>query len=316
MEMKELEPKTEPEKIAETEKSSTEPDRSSSLGWKGLVGIPIAAYLGLSFVIGILLVFLMMDMNGGLSQVMNVTLWLLNGQTVIVFFLCRYLIRCNQVIKLKWRPARGTGGKTLIAVLVYSFAMIAFEYGLSEFVSEFTDAEEANEMIREYFQFGNIVLAVILVVIITPLAEEMLFRGTLFGGLRERYGFWVAAIISSAVFAVMHLNPWSMVCTFIIGMFYALLFEKTGSLVYSMVGHGINNLIAVISLAVPEIPFHAILGPVISAAAMALMVLTYIRVYKRQTGEELDIQVFKEDLSYVDEKYQRVEQGEERERNG
>lgn len=204
----------------------------------------------------------------------------------------------------------------MIAVLVYSFAMIAFEYGLSEFVSEFTDAEEANEMIREYFQFGNIVLAVILVVIITPLAEEMLFRGTLFGGLRERYGFWVAAIISSAVFAVMHLNPWSMVCTFIIGMFYALLFEKTGSLVYSMVGHGINNLIAVISLAVPEIPFHAILGPVISAAAMALMVLTYIRVYKRQTGEELDIQVFKEDLSYVDEKYQRVEQEKERARNG
>ena len=39
---------------------------------------------------------------------------------------------------------------------------------------------------------------------------------------------------------------------------------------------------------------------------MALMVTVYIKVYKRQTGEELDIQVFKEDLSYVDEKYQRV----------
>ncbi len=315
MERKELEPKTEPEKIEKTEKALAEPDRSSSLGWKGLVGIPIAAYLGLSLVVGILMVFSLMDMDGGLSQAMNVALWLLNGQTVIIFFLCRYLIRCNEVIKLKWRPIPGIGGKSLIAVLVYSFAMIAFEYGLSDIIGDFVDTEEANQMIGEYFQFGNIVLAVILVVVVTPLAEEMLFRGTLFGGLRERYGFWTAAIISSAVFAVMHLNPWSIVCTFIIGMFYALLFEKTGSLVYSMVGHGINNLIAVITLAAPEVPFSTILGPVISAAAMALMVMTYIKVYKRQTGAELDIQVFKEDLSYVDEKYQRVEQEGEREQN-
>ena len=49
MEIKELEPKTEPEEIEETEKALVEPDRKSSLGWKGLVGIPIAAYLGLSF---------------------------------------------------------------------------------------------------------------------------------------------------------------------------------------------------------------------------------------------------------------------------
>lgn len=315
MERKELEPKTEPEKIEETEKALSEPDSSSSLGWKGLVGIPITAYLGLSLVVGILMVFSLMDMDGGLSQVMNVTLWLLNGQTVIIFFLCRYLIRCNEVIKLKWRPAPGIGGKTLTAVLVYSFAMIAFEYGLSDIIGDFVDTEEANQMIGEYFQFGNIVLAVILVVVVTPLAEEMLFRGTLFGGLRERYGFWTAAIISSATFAVMHLNPWSIVCTFIIGMFYALLFEKTGSLVYSMVGHGINNLIAVITLAAPEVPLYTFLGPVISAAAMALMVMTYIKVYKRQTGAELDIQVFKEDLSYVDEKYQRVEQEGEREQN-
>ena len=78
----------------------------------------------------------------------------------------------------------------------------------------------------------------------------------------------------------------------------------------------LSPLIAVISLAVPEVPFSVTLGPVISAAALALMVMTYIKVYKRQTGEELDIQVFKEDLSYVDEKYQRAGQEEEENSNG
>lgn len=311
MEMNKFDDKTE---LLETGNTENAPklEKSGAIGWKGLIAVPLAVYLALSFVIGIFLVSLMMDMESSASQAMNITLWMMIGLDTIMFFLCRHLIHCNEVFKLKWRPARGRGGKTLIAVLVYSLAMIAFEYGLTEFISEYTDEEEANQIISEYLQFGNAVLAVVLVVVITPLAEEMIFRGTVFGGLRERYGFWTAAIISSAVFAVMHLNPWSMVCTFIIGMFYALLFEKTGSLIYSMVGHGINNLIAVISLAVSGIPAIAILGPVLSIAALALMVTVYIRVYKGQTGDELDIQVFKEDLSYVDEKYQRVEQGEEK----
>lgn len=304
MEMNELDNKIESTEIVELERTP-EPDRSSSLGWKGLVALPIAAYLGLSFVIGLLMVSMLMDIDT--SRAMNITLWFMIGISIIIFFLCRYLIRCNEVIQLKWKPAPGIAGKGLAAVLIYSIAMIVFEYGLSELVSRFTDAEEANQVISEYFEFGNIVLAIILVVIITPLVEEMLFRGTIFGGLRERYGFWTAAIISSLVFAVMHLNPWSIVCTFIIGMFYALLFEKTGSLIYSMLGHGINNLIAVGSLALPGIPSISVFGPVLSAAAMALMVIIYIKVYKRQTGAELHIQVFKEDLSYIDEKYQRTE---------
>ena len=112
---------------------------------------------------------------------------------------------------------------------------------------------------------------------------------------------------SSAIFAAAHLNPWSMVCTFMIAMFYALLFEKTGSLIYSMVGHGINNLIAVLTLALPEFSLPSVLGPLLSLAAIALMLTIYRKMYRTRTGRELDIQVYKEDLSYIDETYQHVE---------
>lgn len=306
MDIKELEQGTDLMETVEP-KNEPAPEKSDPLGWKGLMAVPLVTYLLLSLFIGLFMVSLMLESTGSFSGAMNVILCLMIGLDIIMFFLCRHLIRCNEVFRLKWRPAPGIRGKAVGAVLIYSLAMIAFEYGLSDFVSSYTDTEEAMELIGEYFQFGNIVLAFILVVIVTPFAEEMMFRGTFFAGLRERYGFWPAAIVSSAVFAVMHLNPWSIFCTFIIGMFYALLFEKTGSLVYSILGHGVNNLIAVLAIALPGIP--VILGPVISVAAMVLMVAIYIKTYQTETGDELDIQVYKEDLSYIDEKYERVTKG-------
>jgi membrane protease YdiL (CAAX protease family) len=47
-------------------------------------------------------------------------------------------------------------------------------------------------------------------VLIAPLIEELLFRGYLFGQLQRRakFGFWVAALLSAGVFALIHLeNP-------------------------------------------------------------------------------------------------------------
>lgn len=43
-------------------------------------------------------------------------------------------------------------------------------------------------------------------VALAPLAEEFIFRGVLFQGLRVRVGFWVAALVSAAVFTLAHLE--------------------------------------------------------------------------------------------------------------
>lgn len=282
------------------------PEEKPSLGWKGLVILPIVIYLLLSVFAALIVVTSLFD---GASQAMTLLLWAMIIVYIIMFFLCRYLIGCNEVIRLRWRSAGKTAGNPLLLVILYSLALIVFEFGLSEYITSYTDVGDANEMIAQYFQFGNAVTAVVLVVVVTPLTEEMMFRGAVFGGLRERYGFWPAALISSAIFAAAHMNPWSMVCTFMIAMFYALLFEKTGSLVYSMIGHGINNLIAVLCLILPGFSLPSALGPLLSLAAIVLMLAIYRRMYRTKTGRELDIQVYKEDLSYIDETYQHIEIG-------
>jgi len=68
------------------------------------------------------------------------------------------------------------------------------------------------------------------------ICEEALFRGAIFG-LLQRKSTAKAIIISAALFAVYHLNPWNLVPLFFIGVLFGLLRARSGSLVPGMVAH-------------------------------------------------------------------------------
>lgn len=87
---------------------------------------------------------------------------------------------------------------------------------------------------------------VALIVFVAPIAEEIFFRGMLFGGLRRRLSTIPSAAISAVVFGALHATTGvSAVPPLIIfGFVLALLYEKTGSLVPGMIAHAINNALA------------------------------------------------------------------------
>lgn len=80
----------------------------------------------------------------------------------------------------------------------------------------------------------------VLAVLAAPIAEELFFRGLIFGGFL-RWGFWPAAAISAGAFAVPHLDPGSMIPFFGIGMLLAWLFWARGSLWDSIAFHFLFN---------------------------------------------------------------------------
>jgi uncharacterized protein len=49
-------------------------------------------------------------------------------------------------------------------------------------------------------------MIVIAAVVLAPIGEELFFRGVLFQALRRRVGLWASAVISSAVFGVVHVE--------------------------------------------------------------------------------------------------------------
>jgi membrane protease YdiL (CAAX protease family) len=93
---------------------------------------------------------------------------------------------------------------------------------------------------------GPLWIQIALIAIAAPIAEEVCFRGMLFGGLRERLPMWAAALISAIVFGLLHVTTGISVVPPLIGFGFllALLYEKTGSIVPCILLHMLNNSVA------------------------------------------------------------------------
>ena len=86
-------------------------------------------------------------------------------------------------------------------------------------------------------------------VVLTPVFEEIVFRGLLFATLRRRFGPGTAAMLSAAIFAVAHgYGVLGFAAVFWSGLLWAWSYERTGSLLPSMAAHAADNLMASLSV--------------------------------------------------------------------
>ncbi len=77
------------------------------------------------------------------------------------------------------------------------------------------------------------------------LFEELLYRGVVLGALR-RHGDKLAILVSAFLFALMHGNFVQMPFAFVLGIFYGYMVCRTGSIIYSVIFHALNNTISVL----------------------------------------------------------------------
>jgi CAAX protease family protein len=111
----------------------------------------------------------------------------------------------------------------------------------------------------EQFQFvlrqGPAALAVFLVAaaVVAPFVEELFFRGFLFGVYCRRQPVWLAYVVSSVLFTILHLEPTRMnlqqmaglsIGIFLLALLLAWLYHYTGSLYPGMIAHAVNNAAA------------------------------------------------------------------------
>ena len=77
--------------------------------------------------------------------------------------------------------------------------------------------------------------------VIAPLCEEILFRGFFYAAFRNKIGVPLSIIASSALFAVMHFDKSGAPMLFVIGVVCAYMYERTRSLIPSIITHGLWN---------------------------------------------------------------------------
>ncbi len=82
---------------------------------------------------------------------------------------------------------------------------------------------------------------ILMAVVVAPIAEEILFRGYIYGVMRKYAGIWPAALFSSALFAVIHVHIPTLGVLFFLALIFVLAYEATGSLLVPMTMHALFN---------------------------------------------------------------------------
>lgn len=101
---------------------------------------------------------------------------------------------------------------------------------------------------------SEFILLTIGLCILTPIWEEYFFRGILLRKLTLKFKATTSVILSSAIFAVLHLGGSSMFHAFVIGCLFAYVYVRTKNIWVSIVLHGITNFISTVALLAPVTP--------------------------------------------------------------
>lgn len=88
------------------------------------------------------------------------------------------------------------------------------------------------------------IMAFLMLVVIAPIAEELLFRGYLFGKLRKYAPLWISILVTSLIFAIVHF-AWNVgFDVFALSIVLCLLRVVSGSLWPSIMLHMLKNGVA------------------------------------------------------------------------
>jgi len=153
------------------------------------------------------------------------------------------------------RPQRG--GTWTWALVAVCGALVARGFaslyaGLMQFLPIELPGADANPL--SLFPGGGIstVILVLVVVVIAPFAEEVVFRGVLLRAFGARWGTVVGVVASSALFAGLHFSTYVFVPIAAAALVFAWLVVRYRSLWPAYVAHATFNGIAVILLLVLE----------------------------------------------------------------
>lgn len=143
--------------------------------------------------------------------------------------------RLPKWLDLAWLAA---GGVTymILTMIITALAMALIPHA--------NYAEAQNTGFNAVTNQGQLLLAFFSLIIVAPIAEEIIFRGYLLGKLRKYAPTWVAVILTAGLFAVAHGQFNVGLDTFALGVVLCLLRIYSGSLWASILLHMLKNGIA------------------------------------------------------------------------
>jgi sodium transport system permease protein len=178
-----------------------------------------------------------------------------------IFLFIRWRKGSLRVVGLT-KPRAQDIGPALLGFVAYFAIYYAAYLFVQAFIPQINLQQQQDVGFQTVGRGLPLALTFLSLVVLPPIAEEIVFRGFLYSGLRRALPMVYAGIVTSLVFASAHLLEsasggllWiAGIDTFILSMVLVYLREKTGRLYAGMLVHALKNLVAFLVL------YHVVLG--------------------------------------------------------
>ncbi len=162
--------------------------------------------------------------------------------------------------------------KSILAIVVLN---IFFSYGMLYLSNSILDVSQSINLTNSFLTGG-----LLATIIISPISEELIFRGVFLNRLRLIVPTLFAVLISSLLFAALH-SFGSIFSAFIFAICISILYLKTDNIFVPILAHFLNNLLAelIVLIDVNKIIFNdsiVVMGMSILAIVSFVLILRFI----------------------------------------
>ena len=180
--------------------------------------------------------------------------------------------------------ANGKGGAGVKIFLTMALAVTAsVAVNILFILIHLTENSEAYAQTAEHqysviFPFGLFLYG-----IVSPLAEEVVFRGIIYNRMKKHMPVIVSLILSSLLFGIYHGNTVQALYGFCMGILIAYTYEMFGGFVYAFLFHAAAN-IAVYTITGNQRLYEMIIKPYVGIflAVIAIVLVVFMNCYKKK----------------------------------
>lgn len=114
------------------------------------------------------------------------------------------------------------------------------------FLSGITNLSESYKHVTEGIYHSHIAVQILTSCVLSPMMEELVYRGMVFRRMRATMNFIPSLVISSMIFGIMHGNLVQGIYAFLVGIVLGVCYEYHKTLVAPYILHAIVNMVSLV----------------------------------------------------------------------
>ncbi len=213
-----------------------------------IIALMILGFLSLTYLIGVIIgavTVLKDNINGNTEALSHLVEYLQLSSYLIpasVMFISILILKKLNKINFKENISLSIDYKFLLIIIILSVTFLIINSEIENLISILFGRYSSLYQVFINLANLNIVFSFITIAFFPSIIEELIFRGIIQRGLVNKYNVKKGIIVSSILFAVIHLNPNQIVPIFLLSLIIGYVYYRTNNLIYPILIHFFNNL--------------------------------------------------------------------------